>query len=111
MPDTEFFKGPRMKEIREWGTFCLSLLTVIALPVGYVVLHNARLEIMNEVSQKYVAKDVYEKDSMRQEQERGQMQVTIGIVQGKVESIQLEQIHQADSLSMIKEQLSSKNRP
>lgn len=104
----------RLKEVREWGTFMLSLLTVVAIPIGLVVLRNQRLEIEREVTDKFLTRSEYvddknltrtgyNEDKSRYEEERRNILQTIGVVQGKLDSVLFEQVRLNDSFSLIKE--------
>lgn len=93
----------KMKEVREWGTFILSFLTVVAIPLGYAVLHGERLEIEKEIADSYLSKTAYNEDKNRYEQERRDMQQSIGAIQGKLDSVLMEQVHLNDSIAIIKE--------
>lgn len=92
-----------MKELREWGTFALSLVTVVAIPVCYSILHSQRLEIEKEMSTDFLSKSSYLDDRNRFDQERRDMQQSIGAIQGKLDTVILEQVHINDSIAIMKE--------
>lgn len=100
--DTHIFRPS--KELREWGTFILSLLTLIAIPIAAVILHSQRLELMKEVSDKYVPKEVYAEDQLRVDRDRQETRQQIGVIQGKLDSVLLEQVHLNDNITLVKEQ-------
>ena len=49
-------KGEKIKEFREWATFILTALTLVAIPMGAMVLKNQRLEIEANADSKYQTK-------------------------------------------------------
>lgn len=49
----------RLREVREWGTFILTLLTVALIPICLLALKNQRLETLQTVSERYVSKDEF----------------------------------------------------
>ena len=90
----------RVKEIRSWTNL---IMTIIVCPVVYALIQGQRLQIEKEISDGFVAKTVYSEDKTRNEQERRDMQQSIGALQGKLDSVFIEQVHINDSLSMMKE--------
>lgn len=47
----------RAKEIRDWVTFVVSVLTLVLIPFGYLVLDRQRLQIEKDISLTYVSRD------------------------------------------------------
>lgn len=95
----------RIKEWREWSTFILSFITVIAIPLGVLILNNQRLEIEREVAQSYITRSGYAEDRSRMDQDRLDMAKHIGEIQGKLDSVLLEQVRVNDNINLLKEQV------
>jgi len=101
----------KMREIREWATFVLSFLTVAAIPIGMLILRNVQFEIKQDISRDFVSQSSYTQDKDRLNEDRRQELQTIGVIQGKLDSMLVEQIHTSDNLALLKEQLSRKPAP
>src|SRR6266566_6507630 len=99
----------KLHEIREWSTFVLSFLTVVAIPVGLLILSNQRMQIEREVGEKFVSKTDYVQDRIRFDQDRREEAKHIGEIQGKLDSLLLEQVHMNDTVSLLKEEVIRKN--
>ena len=94
----------KMKEIREWATFVLSAVTVVAIPIGILILRNQRLEIQVDEAKKYVTLDSYKTDSAVHNQEYGE-------IKGQLSAVLLEQAHQSDNLTFLKSIIESHSKP
>lgn len=97
----------KTKEIREWATLILSAVTVIAIPLGLLILKNQRLEIMSAVETKlgsYVPLETYKKDVADQARSQGELK-------GKLDSVFIEQLHMSDSFSAFKDQMNTRPKP
>lgn len=95
--------GEKMKEVREWLTFGLSLITVILIPTGYLILANQRLEIERDAADRFVDKASF--NAARSIWDTG-----IGEVRGQLGSIQLQLQHQSDVVQGMKERFDSNAR-
>lgn len=91
----------KIKEVREWATFMLSAVTVVAIPVGLLILRNQRLEILNDVAGKYVTSETYKAGLASQAQSYGE-------IKGKLDSMFIEQIHMSDNFQVLKDQISGR---
>lgn len=91
----------KLKELREWGTFWLSLLTVICIPVGILILRNQRLEIERGVSDIYVTKAVWQEEKASAERH----QTEVG---QKLDTILAEQIRQQSIIGSLRESIAKK---
>ncbi len=98
----------KLHELREWATFILSGMTVVAIPIGLLILNNQRMAIEKEVARLYVAKDSYTEDRMRIDQSRIDEAKSIGEIQGKLNSLFLEQVRMSDNISLLKDQVTRK---
>lgn len=49
----------RTKELREWISFVLTIVTVLIIPTGLLVLRNQKLELKDEIRQEYVTIEAY----------------------------------------------------
>ena len=113
--DTDIIKRPWMRELREWATFGASFLIY---PVIWLIFNNVKLELNSakfelkqEIQKEFVTRETYSQDKDRTAADRVQELQTIGLIQGKLEAIQLEQIHESDSLALIKETVSNRKSP
>ncbi len=91
----------KMKELREWGTFWMSVATVVAIPVGLLILSNQRLQIMKEVGEKYVTSETYKTGMAEQAKSQGK-------IEGKLDSMFIEQIHMSDTFQTLKDQINNR---
>jgi hypothetical protein len=92
-----------MKDLREWGNFAMTFIIFLAIPLCYSILRSQRLEIEKEMSEAYVSRSSYQEDKSRAEQERRDTLQSIGSIQGKLDSVFLEQVHINDSMAIMKE--------
>lgn len=93
----------QLREMREWGTFGLSLVTLIAIPIGLIVLHNQRLEIEAKIGREYISRSNYTEDRTRAEQDRRETIQSIGELKGKLDTVIMEQVRMGDTLAVLKE--------
>lgn len=93
----------KLKEVREWLTFALSAATVIAIPVGFIILENQRLQIEKNASERYV-------DKMTFSDAKSRWDTGLGELRGSMQALQLEQQHQTDVMQMMKEKFDSLQR-
>lgn len=99
----------KLRDLREWGTFLISLVTLVAIPIGLIILRNQRLEIEQEISKGFVAKISYTEDLIRAEAERRDQRSSIGEIRGKIDNMLTEQIRMSDALAVLKERSSDRN--
>lgn len=96
------------KEVRDW----LNLAgTLIILPGGYWIVHGISMDIKADIAKEYVTKAAYSDDRQRMDADRSQILQSIGEIKGTLQAVQIAEIHDADTLALIKEQLSSKRAP
>lgn len=100
----------KLRDLREWGTFLISLVTLVAIPIGLIILRNQRLEIEQEISKGFVAKISYAEDLIRAEAERRDQRSSIGEIRGKIDNMLTEQIRMSDALAVLKER-STERKP
>jgi hypothetical protein len=98
----------KIHEVREWATFILSFMTVVAIPVGLLILGNQRLSIERDIAAHYVSKESYIEDRSRAELGMHEEAKHIGEIQGKLDSLLLEQVHMNDTVSILKDELTHK---
>ncbi len=108
MPNDVMINRGKLHDAREWATFILSFITVIAIPVGLLVLNNQRMEIEKEISDKFLSKTTYSEDRIRIDQSRMDEVKSIGEIQGKLNSLFLEQVRMSDNISLLKDQVTRK---
>ncbi len=99
------------KAFREWGTFLLSCFTALAIPGGLLILKNQRMEIEQEISASYVNKSAYIEDRARADSIRMDQAKSIGEIQGKLNSVFLEQVRMSDNISLLKDQITTRKMP
>ncbi len=98
----------KLHELREWSTFVLSFITVVAIPIVILVLNNQRMAIEKEISEAFVSKTIYSEDRLRVDQDRREEAKSIGEIQGKLNSLFLEQVRMSDNISLLKDQVTRK---
>ncbi len=99
-----------MKELREWGTFALSAITVLAIPAVWLVLHNQKLEIEQDVSSKYVQKMDYEANKSSLDNADRDNAKAVGEIRGQLNSILIQQARMEDSLAVLKDAVRNRSR-
>lgn len=104
----------KAKEWREWGTFWLSGLAVLVIPVGALILKNQRLEMEQGFASNYVTKQTFENqklavektfESEKQEVNK-QVQETwkkLGETNGKLDSVLIQQAQMSTILQDLRE--------
>lgn len=97
----------RLKEVREWGNFIITILVGIAIPVGIMVLKNEKLEIQADVREKFVAKSDFieyrDAHKLYGETEKVRLQTEIDVTNSKFEKLEgkIEVVNQkADGLNL-----------
>lgn len=95
----------QMKEWREWGTFALTLLTVVAIPVGALILRNQRLEIAAECDHKYATQAMVTAE--RAEREAGDQSTwrRLGETNGKLDTVIVQQASMLQTVLDLKEEV------
>jgi len=103
----------KLKELREWGTFFLTLLTLVAVPVLALVLRNQRLEMQQEADKKYVTQEAFRLEQVdRQTADKAIEDKTwqkIGETNGKLDSVIVQQATMMQTLVDLRELI--KGRP
>ena len=98
----------KMKELREWATFGLSFITVLAIPGIWLILHNQRLEIEQEISKAYVQKSDFDSAKVRLDSVDRDNAQAVGEIRGQLNSILIQQARMEDSLSVLKDSVRTK---
>ncbi len=90
----------RTKEVREWLGFAFSLLTLIAIPVGAVILRNQRLEIREETRHDYVSKELYAADAIVKAAENAQLKADIATLNAKMDALKITMVRLTDAVKL-----------
>lgn len=104
----------RTREIREWMTFGLSLLTLIGIPCGLLVLRNNRLEIREEWRnqlQFYVTADAFKSENAKLTEavkaenaklaaENANLRAEVIIINAKLDKIQIQLVRLTDAVKL-----------
>jgi len=75
----------RTRELREWATFALSLLTLIGIPCGLLILRNSRLETREEMRLGYVSIETYRLNLTTIAAENASLKAEISLLSSKIE--------------------------
>src|SRR5213595_339748 len=93
----------KLHEARAWATLIMSVFTTVAIPVGWLVLSNQRMEIEKQTQQLYISKATYDSDRQHNDEDRRDEAKSIGEIQGKLNSLFLEQVRMSDNISLLKD--------
>lgn len=100
-----FMPSEKTREIREWLTFGISALTLIAIPVGLLILRNQRLEIERDFGQEYVHKALFVDHMNRMDGADKLAMEEIGKLNGKVDVMLSHQQHMDASLTSLRDNI------
>lgn len=98
MFDFLLMASEKLKEAREWLTFGLSFLTMLAIPIGLLILNNQKMVIEREIEEKYVNKETF--NQMRSTWDSG-----LGELRGSINAMLIQQAHLQDAQESLKEKL------
>lgn len=97
----------RTREIREWLTFGLSLLTLIGIPCGMLVLRNNRLEIREEWRaqlqaqlQLYVTAESFKAENAKLAAENTNLRAEVIVINAKLDKIQIQLVRLTDAVKL-----------
>lgn len=107
----EDMSSDKVKNIREWGTFIMSAMAVLLIPIGLLILSNQRYQIEQQVAEKYVSKENFSIEKLHREDTDKDQWQKIGELSGKLDTVILNQARQGESLAGIKEQLQQIKKP
>lgn len=93
----------KMKEARDWINLIMTALTLVAIPVGILILNNQKYQIQLDAQERYVTKATFSEEKAHQEAiDKDQYQKT-GELTGKIDVVLLNQARQGESIASIKE--------
>lgn len=90
----------QIKNVREWLTFSLSLLTVLIVPVGVLVMRNQRLEIASEVQRGYVSLETYHAGLTVVAAENAALKSQIEALNAKMDKLQITMVRVVDAVKL-----------
>jgi hypothetical protein len=90
----------RTRELREWATFFLSLLTLIGIPCGLLILRNQRLEMREEMRQGYVSLEIYHIDLARRDAEIARRDAEIAAISAKIDRLTVSVARLTDAVKL-----------
>jgi hypothetical protein len=90
----------RTRELREWATFGLSLLTLIGIPCGLLILRNSRLETREEMRLGYVSIEVYHNDLARRDAEIARRDADNAVISAKIDRLTISVARLTDAVKL-----------
>jgi hypothetical protein len=98
----------RSTNIRDWVTNIASVITMLLVPLGYIILDRQKLQIEHDASQLYTEKQEFNQRMLVQDATDKAMWNKIGELTGKLDTIVIGQAHLEDSVAAMKEALKEK---
>jgi hypothetical protein len=100
-------KSELLKELREWGTFGVTILTPVVVWIFHTEIKNQRLEINAEIATSYVSHKEYEGEIRKLEGNDSDLARKWGETNGKLDTIGITAATTLQTVSDLKEDVRS----
>lgn len=101
----------KLKEFRDWLNLLFTLLTVAVLPICWLALRNQKLEIREEMRERYISTELFKaatdkitaenvKENARLSAENTKLGAEITILNSKLDRIQIQLVRLTDAIHL-----------